>query len=389
MELALALVLVIAAGLAVGSFARLSATPLGFRADRLLTMRLDFPPFQFKSPASYVAYCDRILAAVRQTPGVESASASVFIPLGGGHGETMFRIEGQKGQGRHQAANWNSVATGYFQTFGIPIVAGRDFNAGDRAGSMPVAIVNQAFAREYFGNESPLGRRISIPTSDDKKPSVWSEIVGEVGDTHDIGLAKKAGPAIYQPYPQSDLAQGFTSGIFLLARSKADPMSLARTIQDQIWSVDKDQPVTNLKTMTQILATSYAEPRSQSLLLAIFGALGLVLALVGIYGVISYSVGQRTREIGLRMALGAQTKDVLRLVVAQGTKLVLAGVAIGLAASFAATRLMRGLLYGISATDPLTFAGVSALLILAGLAACYIPARRATRVDPMSALRNE
>jgi putative ABC transport system permease protein len=389
LELALALVLVIAAGLAVRSFARLSATPLGFRADHVLTMELDVPTYRFKTPAQFVSYSDQVLGRIRRSPGVESASASISLPLGNFRGETEFRLPGRPASPHAQGfmAGWNHVTPGYFETLGIPVIAGRDFNENDRTGSEPVVIVNQALARRYFGSQSPLGKQIS--THHEKDRQIWSEIVGEVADVRDVSPAQGPAPTIYEPYAQSAAGAGPIPQIILLVRTKVDPMALARTIQDQIWSVDKDQPVTNLKTMTQIVSTSNAEPRSQSLLLAIFGALGLVLALVGIYGVISYSVGQRTREIGLRMALGAQTKDVLRLVLAQGTKLVLAGVAIGLAASFAATRLMRGLLYGISATDPLTFAGVSALLILAGLAACYIPARRATRVDPMSALRNE
>ncbi|MDE3135313.1 MAG: ABC transporter permease [Acidobacteriota bacterium] len=388
-ELSLALVLVIAAGLAIRSFARLSATPLGFRPDHVLTMELDVPSYQFKTPAQFVSYSDQVLERIRRSPGVESASASISLPLGNFRGETEFRLPGRPANPDAQGfmAGWNHVTPGYFQTLGISVIAGRDFNENDRTGSEPVVIVNQALARRYFGNQSPIGKQIS--THHDKDHPIWSEIVGEVANVRDVSPSQKPAPFIYEPYAQNQAGGDVIPQIMLLVRTRTEPMALGRTIEDRIWSVDKDQPVTNLKAMTELVATSYGEPRSQSLLLSLFGGLGLVLALVGIYGVISYSVGQRTREIGVRMALGAQTKDVLSLVLAQGTKLVLAGVGIGLAASFAATRLMRGLLYGITATDPLTFAGVSALLILAGLAACYIPARRATRVDPMSALRNE
>lgn len=205
----------------------------------------------------------------------------------------------------------------------------------------------------------------------------------------DVSPSRKSAPTIYQPIAQTQAGWGTYARLALLVRTKTEPMALARTIEDRVWSVNKDQPITHLKTMTRVVATSYAEPRSQSLLLGLFGALGLVLALVGIYGVISYSVGRRTREIGIRVALGAESGDVLRLVIGQGTKLVLAGVAIGLGASFAATRLMSGLMYGVSATDPVTFVGVSILLMLAGLVACYLPARRAVRVDPVEALRQE
>ncbi len=389
-EVALALVLVVAAGLMLRSFAGLSAVPLGFRPDRVLTMELDVPSYQFKTPEQYVAYCDRVLQKVRLTPGVESASASISVPLGGFRGETEFRFPGRPADPNAQGfmAGWNHVTPGYFRTLGIPILAGRDFNQNDHVGSEPVVIVNQALARRYFGNRSPIGRQISLH-HDKKHHRIWSEIVGEVGNLRDVSPSQKPAPAIYEPYAQAQVGGNSFPQIMLLVRTKTEPMALARTIKDGIWSVDKDQPVTKLKTMTELVSTSYVQPRSQSLLLGLFGALGLVLALVGIYGVISYSVGRRTREIGIRMALGAQTGDVLRLVVGQGTKLVLAGVAIGLAASFAATRLMHSLLYGISATDPLTFAGVSILLVLAGLAACYLPARRAMRVDPVVALRQE
>jgi putative ABC transport system permease protein len=389
-EVSLALVLVVAAGLMLRSFAGLSAIPLGFRPDRVLTMELDVPSYQFKTPEQHVAYCNQVLRRVRQAPGVESASASISLPLGNFRGETEFRFPGRPANPDAQGfmAGWNHVTPGYFRTLGVSILAGRDFNASDRTGSQPVVIVNQALARRYFGSRSPIGRQIS--THHDKEHhQIWSQIVGEVGNVRDVSPSQEPAPAIYEPYAQNPAGANTIPQIILLVRTKTDPMALARTIQDRIWSIDKDQPITQLKPMSQLVTKSYAEPKSQSLLLGLFGALGLILALVGIYGVISYSVSRRTREIGVRMALGAQTKDVLRLVLRQGTKLVLAGVAIGLAASFAATRLMRGLLYGISATDPLTFAGVSALLILAGLAACYIPARRATRVDPMSALRNE
>jgi putative ABC transport system permease protein len=390
MELSLAVVLVIGAGLAIRSFARLSASPLGFRPDRVLTMELDVPSYQFKTPAQFVSYTDQVLERIRRSPGVEGASASISLPLGSFRGETEFRLPDRPANPDAQGfmAGWNHVTPGYFQTLGIPVIAGRDFNENDRTGSEPVVIVNQALALRYFGNRSPIGQRIS--THHDKEHrQIWSEIVGEVANVRDVSPSQGPAPFIYEPYAQNQAEGDAIPQIMLLVRTRTEPIALGRTIEDGIWSVDKDQPVTNLKAMTELVATSYAEPRSQSLLLSLFGGLGLVLALVGIYGVISYSVGQRTREIGVRMALGAQAKDVLSIVLAQGTKLVLAGVGIGLAASFAATRLMRGLLYGITATDPLTFAAVSVLLVLAGLAACYIPARRATRVDPMSALRNE
>jgi putative ABC transport system permease protein len=378
-EVALALVLVVAAGLMLRSFARLSAVPLGFRPDRVLTMEIDFRPHQFKTQVQFLAYSRGVLEKVRAVPGVESASASLVNPLTGGFSEITFGVEGrpQPSNGQGFKAGVSDATPGYFRTLGIPILAGRGFNESDLAGSPRVVIVNRAFARRFFGSESAIGQHISSHGG-------WAEIVGEVGNVRDSNLSRPPGPLIYFPYNQRG-----SWWMTVLVRTKIEPMALAQAVKDRIWSIDKDVPITQVRTMDRVVAAANAEPRSQSLLLSLFGALGLGLALVGIYGVISYSVGCRTREIGIRIALGAQDADVLRLVVGQGAGLVLAGVAIGLAASFAATRLMRGLLYGVSTTDPFTFAGVSILVVLAGLAACYIPARRAMRVDPVTALKCE
>ncbi len=385
-EVALAFVLVICAGLALRSFARLSAVPLGFRTEHILTMQLEFPSYRLKTAAEYVVYSGRILQQVRVAPGVESASISDDIPMGNRRGAVSFRIEARPLPTRRQTqiAVYNAVTLGYFQTLGIPILAGRGFNENDHAGSEPVAIVDQAFARRYFGRESPIGQHISLGDNNQGHP-IWDEIVGEVGNVRDVSPSQKHTPFIYRPLAQ----QGTPAVVDLEVRTGTEPMALARTIKDRIWSVDKNQPITQMATMSQAVATAYSEPRSRSLLLSLFGGLGLTLALVGVYGVVSYSIARRTWEIGIRVALGAQSGDVLRLVVGQGAKLVLAGVAIGLGASFVAARLMRGLLYGISATDPLTFASVSVLVALAGLAASYIPARHAMRVDPNVALRHE
>ena len=378
-EVALALVLVVAAGLMLRSFARLSAVPLGFRPDRVLTMQLNFRPHQFKTQGQFLAYSHGVLEKVRAVPGVESASASLVNPLTGGFGEITFGIEGrpQPSNGQGFVTGMSDATPGYFRTLGIPILAGRGFNESDLAGSRRVVIVNRAFALRFFGSESAIGQHISSHGG-------WAEIVGEVGNVRDRGPSQPPGPLIYSPYNRRG-----SWWMTVLVRTKIEPMALAQAVKDRIWSIDKDVPITHVRTMDRVVAAAYGEPRSQSLLLSLFGALGLGLALVGIYGVISYSAGCRTREIGIRIALGAQDADVLRLVAWQGAGLVLAGVAIGLAASFAATRLMRGLLYGVSTTDPLTFAGVSILLLTAGLAACYIPARRAMRVDPVVALRQE
>jgi putative ABC transport system permease protein len=387
-EVASALVLVVGAALALQSFVRLSAVPLGFRTAHILTIRLELPQQRFSTAAQYTVYSQEILQEVRAAPGVESASSSFTIPLSHRQGGVFLRIDGRPlpSGSRGLFAVRNGVTPGYFRTLGIPILAGRDFNDNDRADSEPVAIVDQAFARRYFGTERPIGQRISGSAGD----PVWYEIVGEVGNVHSFSPLQKQAPLFYRPLAQQSLTEwGTPPEMDLLVRTATEPVALARTIEDRIWSAYKDQPISHLAAMSEVVATTYAEPKSLSLLMSLFGGLGVALALMGVYGLISYSIAQRTREIGIRIALGAESGDVLRLVVGQGAKLILTGVAAGLVASLTLTRLMRGLLFGISATDPLTFVVVSILLILAGLAACYVPARRAMRIDPMVALRYE
>ena len=383
-EVALALVLVIGATLALRSFARLLSVRMGYRTDHVLTMRLDFPSYEFKNQAEITAFVQQILQQTRALPGVESASASMFAPLSGGRGESTFEIEGAPASEKARA-NFTGVTSGYFDALGIPMLAGRDFNDQDNKGSHPVYIVNQALARRVFGKTNPIGKRLS-QGKDDKTNTIWAEIIGVVGDTRDQSAGEKPQPELYVPYGQAHFTSG---GVGLIVHTKTDPQSLAGAIKQRIWSLQKDQPVTNIKTMDQLLAESNATPRFHSFLLGAFGALGLLLAIVGIYGVISYAVTQRTHEIGIRMALGAEPSQVMRLILTHGLKLAAIGVVIGLAAALGLTRLMSSLLFGISATDPLTFIATALLLLTVALLACYIPARRAMKVDPMVALRYE
>ncbi len=383
-EVALALTLVIGATLALRSFARLRSVNLGFRADHVLTVNITYPAGQYTKPEQALPYIHQIVALARGIPGVESAAASLYAPLSGFRGEASVSTKVLAQGEQSPTAEFNRMTPGYFQTMGIPLLAGRDFTDADTVKSPTVYIVNQAFAKKFFGNASPIGQRI-WSGRDEKKNPLWGEVVGEVANFHEQN-AKQAPEA--ELFAASD--QAANSGfIALVVRSKGDPLALVSAIQDRIWSINKGQPLDNVKSMDQLVAASNAQPRFQTFLLAFFGALGFLLALVGIYGVISYSVTQRTREIGIRMALGAEPGSVMRLILQHGLNLAAVGVAIGVAASLGLTRLMSSLLFGVSATDPLTFAGVAVLLIAVSVAACYVPARRAMKVDPMVALRYE
>ena len=388
-EVALALMLVVGATLALRSFGRLRAVNLGFRSARLLTMNVAFAPGRFPNSAQAIAYVRQIVALTRAIPGVQSASASLYAPLSGTKGESVFHTETTP-QNAAQAptAEANRSMPGYFQTLGIPLLRGRDFTNADAVGAPDVYIVNQAFAEKFFGNASPIGKRLWIQEDAKHKPK-WGEIVGEIGNTRDQSPKESPEPEFFAPYEQPVRSSDAGNAVSLVVRAAGNPFALVSAIQNRIWSVDKDQPITNIESMDQLVAKSNASPRFQTFLLGIFGALGLLLAVVGIYGVISYSVAQRTHEISIRMALGAEPEQVMRLILAHGLKLAATGIAIGIGASLALTRLMSSLLFGISVTDPLTFAGVSMSLLAVALAASYIPARRAMRVDPMVALRHE
>jgi len=274
------------------------------------------------------------------------------------------------------------VSPDYFRALGVALRSGRFFTAADTAEAPRVALINETLRRRFFPNEDPIGKRLN--TGSDQRP-IWNEIVGVVGDVKYNGLADEIQPAYYQP-----LAQAQSSAISIVLKTEAaDPLSLTTAARDVVKSVDSELPLAYVGTMEQRLALATAQPRFRATLIAFFAALAVVLACVGVYGVISYLVANRTHEIGIRVALGAQSRDVLRLVLRQGLKLTLAGVGCGLLASLILTRLMRKLLFGVSATDPLTFVVISLLLIAVALVACWIPARRTTKVDPMVALRYE
>jgi putative ABC transport system permease protein len=383
-EIAIALVLLICAGLLIKCFWLLRSVETGFRTENILSMRVELPESRYKEIPKQTIFREDLLARLNSLPGAQAGIISE-LPLSGDQLTHNFIIEGRPpiSPGAEPELMTRSVGGDYFRTMGIPLLQGRDFSAQDRSGAPMVGLVNESFAREYFPDESPIGARISWA----RGPRQWMTIIGVVGDVKHFGLDAPEQPAFYSSYAQ--LNQPWKRWMYLAVRSNADPAMLASEVKNQIWAIDKLIPVTRVQTMTEVLAASIAGRQFNMTLMGIFAGVALVLSAVGLYGVISYSVTQRTHEIGIRMALGAQGSDVLKMILRQGAMLAVTGVAIGLAAAFVATRVMASLLYGVSATDPLTFAVIS--LILAGVAvgACFVPARRATKVDPMVALRYE
>jgi putative ABC transport system permease protein len=379
-EVSLALVLLVCSGLMIRSFVRLQKVNPGFNTERLLTMRLSLPRARFADGAPLAAFYQELLEKVKALPGIQSASESSDLPIANGDNYLAFVVQGDPPlpPGTNQDAEFVLVAPDYFETMGIPLLAGRQPSDRDGAGTPPVAVVSEAMVRRYWPDQNPIGKVIGFGG-----PNKF-EIVGIVGSTKTEGLNEPPYPQIYGLYTQ--VPQRTMS---LVVRTSGDPQSLVAPIRGLLRSIDKDQPLFNVKTMEEILSESIAGQRLNTLLLGIFAALALILAGVGIYGVMSYSVKQRTHEIGVRMALGAGAGKVVRMVVLNGMTLAGIGIIVGLGAAFALARLMTDLLFGVSPSDPATFAGISGLIGLVALLACYLPARRATKVDPMLALRYE
>ncbi len=386
-QLGLALVLLAGSGLLIRSFVRLIGVDPGFNANHLLTFKITLPQSKYGKDLSCIAFFQQLLARIRVIPGVRSASMESFPPLTGLGAATGVHILSQPQQslGDLPVANVGVVGQDYFSTMNIPLRAGRLFNAQELAQEKHVTVISQAFADKYLRGVNPLGQKAVIyMKSDAEAESQPSEIIGVVGDVHQIGLDTAPEPTVYWPHPELVM-----SGMTILVRTSTDPLALVSTIRNELQQMDPELPMAAVATMDQLLADSLSRSRFTMLLLGIFSVVALVLASVGIYGLIAYSVAQRTQELGIRIALGAQRRDVLRLVLAQGTRLTLLGMAIGVLAALALSRLLATLLFAVSATDPLTFAGVAALLAIVALAACFIPARRATCVDPIVALRYE
>jgi putative ABC transport system permease protein len=381
-EVALSLLLLAGAGLTLRSFIRLMSVDPGFDPQNALTVAISLPQSKYGGPQR-AAFFQQIIERLRALPGVRSAGAA-FPPLGLWENSDGFRIEGRPPAppGEPQLFASRVVSGDYFKAMKIPLLKGRVFTESDGLNQPPVIIINEAMARQYWPNEDPIGKRL-ISSSDGWRD--WREIVGVVKDVRYAALDKEAKAQMYIPFNHDS---GITYRT-LVVRADGDPMSLVAAVRSQVQALDRDQPISHIRTLEELVANSVAQRRFIMLTLAILAGVALLLAAVGIYGVTSYSVEQRRHEIGVRMALGARTGDVLRLLLGQGMKLVAVGVAIGLAAAFALTRLISNLLFGVRATDPVTFAAIAILLAGVALVACYLPARRATKVDPMVALRCE
>jgi putative ABC transport system permease protein len=382
-EIALSLMLLIGAGLALRTFLALLKTDPGFNPDNLLTLNITLPSAKYTDEPKRAAFYSDLVQRVKSTPGVESAAAVNYLPLGGSNSSDAYLIEGevQPPPGQENVGRYRVCTPDYFTTMGIRVVKGRSFTDQDKAGALPVLIVNEAFARKHWPNGDAIGKRIRSYGPLDKAP--WMEIVGVIQDVkHELNIPVT--PEFYLPY-----AQDVWGAMVLVARTKVDPASLSSALRQQVWAIDKDQAVFDVHTMNEVRAISIGMYSSGSVMLGIFAGVALLLASVGIYGVMAFAVTQRTQEIGIRMALGARGLDVLTLVIKHGMKLAVVGILIGLAGSWALTRFMKGLLFGVEPTDLLTFSLVSLFLLVAAFAACYLPARRATKVDPLVALRWE
>ena len=385
-EVAVSLILLVGAGLLINSFLRLRNSDPGYRSDNLLTMTVVLPEQKYPEPAQRAAFFAELIERVKALPGVRSAAVTDWLPLTMTGGSFGVSVDGRPDPGPDQRPDvvTRVVSPEYFGTMGIRLLRGRQFNERqDRADAAPVVVISETTARRLWPGEDALGKRIKPGGLD--SPDPWMEVVGVVNDVRQFDLATEPRLQMYLPYVQFE----WFVPRQLVIKTDVEPSSLAAAVRGAVWGVDKEQPVSDIRTMEEVLSESIARQRFSTMLLGIFAAVALALAAVGIYGVMSYAVANRTREIGIRMALGAQAGSVLRLIVAQGLKLVSAGVLLGLVGSLLLTRLMSSLLFGVSPTDPLTLVTISLLLVVVALLASYIPARRAAKVDPLIAIRYE
>ncbi|HEV3141796.1 MAG TPA: FtsX-like permease family protein, partial [Vicinamibacterales bacterium] len=393
-------VLLVGAGVLLKTFATLRSTPPGFQSDHLLAADFWLPQPRFAQRADRERFYDGVLERLRHTPGVRAAAFVADLPLNGGSDGLGFRIVGRPdpAPGKMFSAGFNVATADYFRTMGIPLRAGRDFTDADRGATPAVIVINETAAKRFWSDQSPLGQRIALP-SEERAPSANHEnssdvsdnatvltVVGVIGDVRHEGLAAAPRPEIFVNAMQSELPWPWT---VLAVRTVSDPETLTAVVKDVARTVDRSVPMLRINTMDAILARAVAGPRVYATLLGSFAALALALAAIGLYGLVSYTVAQRTHEMGIRLALGAAKGELVRLVLARGLALAGIGAAIGLAGAMGTTRLLAGVTAGVKPSDPLTFMMVTIVLLAAAAIASYIPARRAARVDPMAALRTE
>jgi putative ABC transport system permease protein len=384
-ETALGVVVLVGAGLLLRSFVRLAQVPVGFASDRVLTFRVVLPPLRYRTPVQRTAFYQLVTERLRALPGVRSAAAISFLPLTMQGRTTGLTVEGESAPtpGQVRFGDFRSVSPGYFALMSIPLVAGRDVGWTDTPTSPPSIVISDTMARTFWPNQNALGKRIKLGRPQENIP--WFTVVGIVGDVHQLDLVKTPRPAMYFPASQD---QGINDTLRdWVVRTEGEPAALTSSVRGVFRSIDSTLPITRVQTLDGVRSAATASQQFNLLLVGAFAILALVLAAVGVYGVTAYAVAQRTRELGIRVALGAQRGALLRLVLAHGAGLTIAGIALGTIVALPLTRIMSSLLFGVGARDPITFVGVAALLMVVSLVASFIPARRATRVDPLIALR--
>jgi putative ABC transport system permease protein len=380
-QVALTVILLTGAGLLIKSFVRLQQTPLGFRPEQLLTARISLPRSAYATPQQRQSFADRLLEETRKQPGMQEAALTSFLPFAIGNNTFVILMNGQEEvRPGMPTANFRAVSSDYFRVMGIPLLKGREFSGADHERAPIVAVINETMAKRYWPNANPIGQRIK-ETSNER---AWREIVGIVGSVRHRARGEEAKPEMFVP-----LSQVPPTTLNVAVRTQVEQASFAATLRRSVTAIDANLPVFEVRTMEERLFESVAQPRFRTVLLGVFAALALVMAVIGLYAVMAVSVAQRTHELGIRIALGAQRRDVIGLILRQGIKLVSLGIVIGLAGAWALTRVLATLLYEVKPTDPLTFVAVPVLLIAMAILACWLPARQAASVDPLTALRYE
>jgi predicted permease len=380
-QVALSLILLVSAGLLIRSFDKLLRVNVGFNPEQLLSLEYRLPRNKYTKADAQWNFHRQVTERIKEIPGVQSVSLVRGLPFSGNGGSVSIILPDRElpKKGTEPEVMFNTAMPNYFETIGIPLLKGRTFSNEDQANAPGALIINQTMAQQFWPNQDPLGKQIKFVQDGSQ-----GTVIGVVGDAKQYWIEEEQKPQLYVPYSQNP-------GIFatLLIKTTVEPLSIAEQVRQAVWKVDPDQPMWKIRTVEFLVNRSVADRKFLMALMGIFAGLALILTVIGLYGVISYLVNQRTQEIGIRMALGAQVKDIMRMVLKQGMLLVSAGVILGLLGSWALTRLMVRLLYKTSATDPVTFSAIAVLLIVVALFACYFPARRATKVDPLDALRYE